>query len=125
MREARNDAPADQCDQQDDRAYCSPHCIIGDTGKVRFEVEADIRNSKNADDGDDLEVSPVTASRDFARRRSRNQHQECGVDDRGRRPADPRRGRYRNASRKPHAHQHQKRCALEWQPAGPVRDGGQ
>lgn len=120
--EARNDAAADQRDQQHHHTDAEADADIGRARVMGFEMEADIAGEQHEHQHHHRQIAPIAARDDLARRSGDDQRQEGGIDDQRERPADLGRQRHRSASGKPNHQQRAQRRALDRQPPGPVRD---
>ena len=102
-REARHDAPADQRDQHHDDREAEADAVFGRAGEMRFEMEARCCPAASSDDQRyDLQIAPVAARDDLARRSGGDQQQECRrrSAQRGNQPIVAGE-RHRNAAREP------------------------
>ncbi|MGY4379286.1 hypothetical protein ACVWZ3_006925 [Bradyrhizobium sp. i1.3.6] len=86
--EARDDAAADQRDQQHDHADADADADIGRALEVRFEMEGDVTGEQHQHEHHHRQIAPIAARDDFARGRSDDQCQEGGIDDERERPTD-------------------------------------
>ena len=118
----RDDAPADQRDQQHDHGNADTDADIGGAVEMRFEVKRDVAGQQHHHQRDDVEILPVAARCDLARRCRGNQQQKTRIDQHRGPPADAGGECHREASGDPDGDKRRQRRALQRQASGPVRD---
>ena len=119
---ARDDAAADQRDQQHDDGDADPDPGLRGAVEMRLEVKRDIAGEQQQNQHHHIEIFPVAPGQDLARRRGCDQRQKTCIDQHRRQPAGFRGKRHHEASRDPDDHQCQQGHALYRQPSGPVRN---
>ncbi len=66
-----------------------------------LDVEDDVASQEQHDQHDNLEITPILAREDFARRRGRDQHKKARIDQKCCQPADVGGKRNRDAAGDP------------------------
>jgi hypothetical protein len=79
-REARNDPPADQRDQQHHDRDADPDADICGPGKMSFDMKGDVAHQQEDDDADHRQIAPIAARRDLAGCSGGDQRQEAHID---------------------------------------------
>jgi hypothetical protein len=118
--EARDDPPADHADERDDQSDARARGVFRQPGKMRLEMESDVDGRQERYDADHLQIIPLAAGDDFARRGGYEQQQEDRIQSKPYLPSEPSgKGRCRPA-RDPRPEQQSERPSLDRQAPCPI-----